>query len=91
MTRESKPELYPVEEAVRAQKALRTAAGLGLEMFPFQAFVDMISDEIDVLREAGQTDEQIAASIRRNSAIQITGEDITRYYSSPEQRHPNHS
>jgi hypothetical protein len=38
MTKESTPKSYPVEEAVRAQKALRTAAGLGPEMFPLQAF-----------------------------------------------------
>lgn len=89
MTRESAPKLYPVDEAVRAQKALRTAAGLGPEMFPIPAFVGMISDEIDSLRQAGKTDDQIAALVSRNSAIQISGEEITQNYASPEQRHPN--
>ncbi len=37
---------YPLEEAVKAQKALRAAAGLGAEQFPIEAFVGMISDEI---------------------------------------------
>jgi hypothetical protein len=41
-------------------------------MFPVQAFVGMISDEIDLLRKAGRTDEQIAYLVRQNSAIQIT-------------------
>ncbi len=51
--------VYPLEEAVKAQMASRSAAGLGPEMFPVQAFVGMISDEIDSLRKAGKTDEQI--------------------------------
>ena len=90
MSTESAPKLYPLEEAVRAQKALRTAAGLGPEMFPVQAFVGMISDEIDSLRKAGKTDEQIATLVSENSAIQITGEEIAQNYASPKQRHPNH-
>ncbi len=40
-------QMYPVEEAIRAQKALREAAGLGPEQFPIQAFVGMISDEVE--------------------------------------------
>jgi hypothetical protein len=90
MTTESTPKSYPVEEAVRAQKALRTAAGLGPEMFPLEAFVGMISDEIDSLRQAGRSDEQIAALVRRNSSIQISGDEIAQYYASPEQRHQSH-
>jgi len=89
MIRKSVPKLYPVEEAVRAQKALRAAAGLGPEMFPVQAFVGMISDEIDSLRQAGKTDDQIAALVTRNSAIQISGEEITQNYASAKQRHQN--
>ncbi len=30
---------YSVEEAIRAQRAMREAAGLGQELFPFEAFV----------------------------------------------------
>jgi hypothetical protein len=30
---------FPIEKAIRAQKALRELAGLGPEMFPIQAFV----------------------------------------------------
>ena len=47
----SSAKLYPVEEAIKAQKSLRAAAGLGPEQFPIQAFVGMISDEIESLRE----------------------------------------
>ncbi len=45
---------YPIEQALRAQKALREAAGLGPEMFPVEAFVGMISDEIEQLRSQGR-------------------------------------
>lgn len=83
----SEPKMYPVEEAIKAQKALRSAAGLGPEQFPIQAFVGMISDEIESLRKRGETDEEIAGMIQRNSAIEITAEQIAENYASPEERH----
>jgi hypothetical protein len=88
MSESSTSKLYSVEEAVRAQKALRTAAGLGPEMFPVKAFVGMISDEIDSLRQAGKSDDQIAALICRSSSIQISPEEIAENYAPPEERHP---
>jgi hypothetical protein len=78
--------LFPVEEAVKAQNALRTAAGLGPEQFPIQAFVGMISDEIELLRKNGKSDAEIVTVIRDNSAIRITPEEIAEFYASPEQR-----
>ncbi len=78
---------YPVEQALRAQKALREAAGLGPEMFPIQAFVGMISDEIDRLPSQGKSDSEIAALITANSTIEITAEEISENYASPEERH----
>ena len=78
---------YPVEEAVRAQRALRAMAGLGPEMFPIEAFVGMISDEVEALRGQGRTDEQIAHAIATSSNIEITAEEIAANYASPEQRH----
>jgi len=77
---------YPLEEALKAQKALRDAANLAEEKFPIQAFVGMISDEVEALRKRGKTDEQIAHLIESNSAIKITGKEITENYASPEQR-----
>lgn len=81
---------YPIEEAVRAQKALRQAAGLGPEMFPVQAFVGMISDEIEQLRKRGFTDDKIAQVIQANSSIAISAAEIAENYAPPEQRHPGH-
>ncbi len=79
--------VYPIEQALRAQKALRDAAGLGPELFPIKAFVGMISDEIEKLRLRGKTDSEIAALITENSTIEITGEEISENYASPEDRH----
>ena len=78
---------YPLDQALRAQKALREAAGLGPEVFPVEAFVGMISDEIEKLRSQGKTDSEIAALITENSSIQITAEEISANYASPEDRH----
>jgi hypothetical protein len=78
---------YPLEEAVQAQKALRTLAGLGPETFPIEAFVGMISDEIEQLRKLGHSDEEIASVIGKSSRIEITAAEIAENYASPEQRH----
>lgn len=77
---------YPLEEALKAQSALRKAAGLEHEQFPLEAFVGMISDEIQVLREQGKSDDQIAGLIRQQSKIEISAADIAANYASPEQR-----
>lgn len=81
---------YAVDQAVRAQKALRDAAGLGPEMFPIQAFVGMISDEIEQLRSQGKADDEIARIITANSSIEITGSEIAENYAPPEDRRQAH-
>jgi hypothetical protein len=88
MQSESDQQHYPVEEAVKAQKALRQAAGLGPELFPVQAFVGMISDEVESLRKLGTSDEEIVALIRQNSSIEITAKDISEFFVPSAQRHP---
>lgn len=79
--------VYSLEEALRAQKALRTLGGLGPEQFPIQAFVGMISDEIEHLRKLGHSDEEIAKVIGANSKIEISAAEIAENYASPEDRH----
>jgi len=81
---------YPVEQALRAQKALREAAGLSPEIFPIQAFVGMISHEVEMLRSQGKTDEEIAPLIEKHSDIRITASEIRENYASPNQRHSSH-
>ena len=84
------PKSYPLEDALRAQKALRDLAGLPPETFPMQAFVGMISDEVEILRKLGHTDESIAKTIEANSNIAITSEDIAANYAPAELRHGAH-
>jgi hypothetical protein len=81
---------YSLEQAIRAQKALRDAAGLSPEMFPVQAFVGMISDEIKKLRSQGKSDQDIATLIAANSNIQITAAEIAEHYAPPEERQQHH-
>jgi hypothetical protein len=81
---------YSLEQAVRAQKALRDAAGLGPERFPVQAFVGMISDEIEKLHSQGKSDQEIATLIAANSNIKITAAEIAEHYASPEERQQHH-
>ena len=83
----SAPKMYPAEEAIKAQKSLRDAAGLAPEQFPIQAFVGMISDEIESLRKRGKTDDEIASLIRDNSSIEISASEIAENYATPEERH----
>jgi len=78
---------YPLQEAIHAQNALRELGGLAPESFPVEAFVGMISDEIEHLRKLGHRDEEIAEVIARNSKIEITAAQIAENYASPEERH----
>ena len=87
MTQPENHQAYPVEEAIRAQNALRDLAGLPPEMFPIQAFVGMISDEVETLRNQGRTDEEIAEVIRAHSKIDITPSEIVEHYASPAERY----
>jgi hypothetical protein len=47
---------FSTEQLVAAQKVLRDALQLPPERFPLQAFVGMISDEIEQLRLRGLSD-----------------------------------
>ena len=82
----SQDKMYPLEEALKAQRSLRDAAGLAPEQFPLPAFVGMVSDEIESLRTRGKSDEEIASLIRRGSSIEISAAEIAQYYASPEER-----
>lgn len=85
----SEPESDPtftLEEAMRAQGALRRSLGLGPERFPLAAFVGMISDEIQGLREAGRSDDEIAALIRTATDRTVDPADLARFYATPDER-----
>ena len=83
----SEDKVYPLEEALKAQGALRAAAGLAAEQFPVASFVGMVSDEIEILRSQGRSDAQIAEVIRAGSAVEVTPDEIAAHYAPPELRH----
>ena len=87
MSDTSQTRTYSLQQALSAQKALRDFAGLQPETFPVEAFVGMISDEIETLRAQGRTDEQIANTITTSSNIQISAAEIAANYAPPEARH----
>ena len=74
---------FTLPEALRAQKHMRDALGLGEERFPVPAFINMVSDEIEQLRNAGKTDGE------ESSGHALTEADIARYYTPAEDRHSN--
>lgn len=74
------------QQAAEAQTALRKALGLPPEQFPLPAFVGMVSDEIEQLRKAGKTDEQIAALINKAIGVEVPATAIGNFYASPEER-----
>ncbi len=80
------PKSYPLDETLKALGALRDAAGLQPEEFPVEAFVGMISDEIDALHALGKSDAEIVALIAQSSSIQITAQELAEHYATPEQR-----
>ena len=76
---------FTLEDASKANEVLRKAAGLGPQRFPAPAFVAMISDEIEALREAGKTDADIAGLLT-GAGITLEAGQITQFYAPPEKR-----
>ena len=77
---------FTLEQALKAQQVLREAADLPGEEFPLQAFVGMLSDEIEALRRKGKTDEEITGLINRAAGIDLSTSAVTENYASPEDR-----
>lgn len=77
---------FDLDEALRARRALRDALGLGAERFPMPAFVGMISDEVEQMRAAGRTDDEVAAIVSRETGKEVTADEIARHYAEPDAR-----
>lgn len=77
---------FTLEQAMKAQQALRVTAGLPAEEFPVEAFVGMISDEIEALREAGKSDDEIAGLINKAAGTELSATDVVENYAPAEQR-----
>ena len=72
------------QQAADAQTALRKAMGLDPERFPQPAFIAMI--EIEELRGRGKTDQDIVELLRSAVGVEVSVEDLTRFYAEPETR-----
>src|SRR5690348_412423 len=77
---------FTVYQVVRAQKALRSIAKLPDEEFPIQLFIGMLSEEIQALRNRGNTDREIAIVINGAAGVNIEPSDVTQYYVPPKDR-----
>lgn len=78
---------FSLDEAIKAQRSLRQALGLGEERFEVSEFVEMISDEIEQMRDAGKTNDDIAAIVAEATGQRMDPADIDRHYLAPEGRH----
>lgn len=81
---------FTAQQALATTAAMRRELGLGEEEFPVQAFVGMISDEIEQLRDRGRDDEAIAAMVSEATGKTVSAELIARYYAPPGQRGAGH-
>ncbi len=77
---------FTADEAVAVQRSLRKSLGLDAETFPVPRFIAMISDEIESIRAAGGTDDDIAATVKAETGRDLDVADIAKYYAPPEAR-----
>jgi hypothetical protein len=75
-----------IDQALRTQRAMRDELGLGEEDFPLPAFIGMLSDEIEQLRDAGHDGGAIAALVSRTSGIEVTPDEIVEHYAEHDER-----
>lgn len=78
---------FSIDEAIKAQRALRQTLGLGDERFEVSEFVEMISDEIEQMKADGKSSVDIVAVVADATGHHIDPADIDRHYVAPEQRH----
>jgi hypothetical protein len=81
---------YSLEQAVRAQKALRDAAALGPERFPVPSLRRYDQRRDRKTPFPGKSDQDIATLIAANSNIKITAAEIAEHYAPPEERQQHH-
>lgn len=77
---------FTADQAAAATTAMRMVLGLPPEQVGVGQFVAMISDEIQKLRAAGHSDQDIAAIVRESTHSTIDADDITTHYAPPEAR-----
>jgi hypothetical protein len=77
---------FTASQAAAATTAMRMALGLPPDQVGVGQFVAMISDEVQQLREAGHSDEDIAQIVRESTGSTIEADDIAVHYVRPDDR-----
>ena len=77
---------FSLAEALAAQKALREAAGADEEEFELADVIGMISEEIDMLKEQGRSESDIAAMMQKATGKPVTAADIKKHYVPADER-----
>lgn len=77
---------FTLAEAMRAQQALRDAAGLASEVFSLDRFIGMLSDEIESLRAQGQSDEWIASELTSAVGKLVSADDVADHFAPADVR-----
>jgi hypothetical protein len=80
---------YSAGQAAAANSVLRTALDLPPQQFTTEQFVGMISDEIEQLRAAGRSDEDISNLLQSKAGISVTADELERYYADGNRRSEN--
>jgi len=70
------PTALDVSEAVQAQRNWRACRGLTPNVFPIQALVELLIDDIRTMRQQGRSDEQICQIVLQATARHIRPQDI---------------
>jgi len=78
---------FSIDEAIKAQRALRQTLGLGDERFEVSEFVAMVSDEIEQMKADGKSSADIVAIVAETTGHRMDAADIDRHYVPPERRH----
>jgi hypothetical protein len=82
----AKETMFTLADFLTAQKALRDASGAEEETFNVEELIGMASDEIEMLKEQGKSDDEIAALMQKSTGKTVTGANVKEYYLTPEER-----
>ncbi len=82
----SEDHTFTADQAAAATTAMRMSLGLPPDQVGVAQFVAMISDEIQQMREAGHSDDDIAAIVRESTGSTLDAGDIEAHYAPPSAR-----
>ncbi len=68
---------FTLHQALRARAAIREELGMGAESFGAEEFVQMTGEEIEAMRAAGRSDEDIAAFVTQASGVEVSAADLS--------------